>query len=286
MSPAVCWPSTAAPCAPSDVAVDPVVGLLACPTCQQPLTRDEGRLVCRQGHSFDIARQGHVNLLGRAAPANADTAEMVAARARFLGAGHYQPIVDALVNRVRSGRRLVEVGAGTGHYLAGVLDSRPEAVGLATDISPMACRRAAKAHDRMGAVVADTWAGLPIRSGVADVLLCCFAPRNPAEFARITAPGGLLLVVTPNEGHLAQARESLGLLGIQEDKLAKLNRSMAGAFEAVWSQRIRWTMDLDAAAVTDLVQMGPNAFHEHDAVADGLSVDADVQLSVFRRPGM
>ncbi|MEL4357239.1 MULTISPECIES: putative RNA methyltransferase [unclassified Luteococcus] len=266
--------------------LDAVVGLLACPTCQQTLTRDEGRLVCRRGHSFDLARQGHVNLLGRAAPQNADTADMVAARARFLGAGHYQPIVDALRGRVRAARRIVEVGAGTGHYLAGVLDAHPDAVGLATDISPMACRRAAKAHPRMGAVVADTWAGLPIRSGVADVLLCCFAPRNPAEFARVTAPGGLLLVVTPNEQHLAQARESLGLLGIQEDKLARLNRSMAGAFEAIWSQRIRWTMTLDTAAVTDLVQMGPNAFHEHGDAPGDMAVDADVQLSVFRRPGM
>lgn len=266
--------------------IDAAVALLACPTCQQPLTREEGRLVCRRGHSFDIAKQGHVNLLGRAAPQNADTADMVAARARFLGAGHYEPIIDALVGRVRDARRVVEVGAGTGHYLAGVLDSQPRAVGLATDISPMACRRAAKAHERMAAVVADTWAGLPVRSGMADVLLCCFAPRNPVEFARIISAGGLLLVVTPNEGHLAQARESLGLLGIQDDKLAKLNRSMAGAFEAVWSQRIRWTMDLDAAAVTDLVQMGPNAFHEHGAVSEQMSVDADVQLSVFRRPGM
>ncbi|MEL4504052.1 putative RNA methyltransferase [Luteococcus sp. H138] len=268
------------------MAIDPVLGLLACPRCRQPLTRDGGSLTCRQGHRYDIAKQGHVNLLGRAAPANADTAEMVAARARFLGAGHYRPIVDALVNRVRSARRVVEAGAGTGHYLAGVLDARPDAVGLATDISGFACRRAAKAHDRMGAVVADTWAGLPVRCGVADVLLCCFAPRNPAEFARITAPGGLLLVVTPNEGHLAQARESLGLLGIQDDKLAKLNRSLSGAFEPVWSQRIRWTMQLDADALTDLVQMGPNAFHEHDDVGAGLDVDADVQLSVFRRPGM
>ncbi|MGO4957559.1 putative RNA methyltransferase [Luteococcus sp. Sow4_B9] len=261
-----------------------VADLLVCPTCGQRLTIEERTLGCRTGHRFDQARQGHVNLLGRAAPANADSAEMVAARARFLGGGHYQPIVDALNGRIRAPRRIVEAGAGTGHYLAGVLDAHPDAVGLATDVSPFAARRAAKAHPRMGSVVADTWAGLPVRSGVADVVLCVFAPRNPAEFSRICVPGGLLLVVTPNEGHLAQAREQLGLLGIQDDKLSRLNRSMVGAFEAVWSQRIHWTLQLDAAALADLVQMGPNAFHEHSRVEDGLEVDADVQLSVFRRP--
>ncbi|GAB2481115.1 methyltransferase domain-containing protein [Luteococcus sediminum] len=264
----------------------PVTSWLACPTCGLALSLDERTLGCRTGHRFDLARQGHVNLLGRAAPANADTTEMVAARARFLGAGHYQPIVDALVARTRLARRIVEVGAGTGHYLARVLDAHPAATGLATDVSPMAARRAAKAHDRMGSVVADTWAGLPLRSGVADALLCVFAPRNPVEFARVTGPGGLLLVVTPNAGHLTQARERLGLLGIEEDKLARLNRSMAGAFEAIWSQRIRWTMDLDVGSLQDLVQMGPSAFHEHGEVVDGLEVDADVQLSIFRRAAL
>lgn len=268
--------------------ITPALPLLACPTCGQPLAADEPDaprvLRCRAGHSFDVARQGHVNLLGHAAPANADTAEMLAARERFLDAGHYAPIADALARRLAGCRRVIEVGAGTGHYLARVLDANPDAVGLATDVSPFAARRAARAHARMGAVVADTWAGLPVRSSAADALLCVFAPRNPAEFARVVAQGGLLLVVTPNPGHLAQARESLGLLGLEDDKLAKLNRSLVGAFEPVATLRLHWTMQLGADALADLVAMGPNAFHEHAQVADGMAVDADVQLSIFRRP--
>jgi len=267
------------------MALDDVTALLACPTCGAGLQLQDRTLGCRAGHRFDQARQGHVNLLGHAAPANADTPEMVAARERFLGAGHYQPVVEALARRIPTARRMVEVGAGTGHYLAQLLERHPRAVGLATDVSPAAARRAARAHPRMGAVVADTWAGLPVRSGAADVLLCVFAPRNPAEFARITTAGGTLLVVTPNPGHLAEARERLGLLGIEDDKLGRLNRSLSGWFEAVWSQRLHWGMALDAQALRDLVQMVPNAFHEHDAVAEGLEVTADVQVSVFRRPG-
>lgn len=286
MSAAASCRSTAAPCARCERAsvIDAALGLLACPHCTSPLSQEEGSLACRQGHRFDIARQGHVNLLGRAAPQNADTAEMVAARARFLAAGHYEPIATALARRVSGARRIVEVGAGTGWYLGRLLDAAPQAVGLATDVSPMAARRAARAHERAGSVVADTWAGLPVRAGVADVLSCVFAPRNAAEFTRITAQGGLLLVVTPNAGHLLQAREALGLLGLEADKLAKVQRQFAGAFEPIGTQRVTWRMDLSAESLADLVAMGPNAFHEHEPVREGMRVDADVQVSIFRKP--
>ena len=34
-----------------------------CPVCRKPLEKEQRRLVCPQGHSFDMARQGYVNLL-------------------------------------------------------------------------------------------------------------------------------------------------------------------------------------------------------------------------------
>lgn len=261
-----------------------VSGLLACPVCGAALAMDAARLACASGHSFDIARQGHVNLLGRAAPANADTAGMVAARERFLGGGWYDPIAAALARRLRLSRRVLDAGGGSGFYLSRVLDAAPDAVGLLTDVSPYAARRAARAHPRLGAVVADTWAGLPVRASSVDAVMCVFAPRNPSEFARVLRQGGLLAVVTPNPGHLASARVGLGLLGLESDKLAKVQRSLAGAFEPVISERITAPLDLDADAARDLVAMGPNAFHEHGEVTGGLHTDLDVQLSLFRRP--
>ncbi|HSN42801.1 MAG TPA: methyltransferase domain-containing protein, partial [Propionibacteriaceae bacterium] len=243
-----------------------------------------GRLVCAAGHSFDIARQGHVNLSGSAPPPNADTPAMVAARDRLLSSGAYDPIADALAHRLRRVRRLVEVGAGTGHYAARVLDAAPEAVGLATDVSPAAARRAARAHERLASVVADTWGTLPLRSASVDAVLCVFAPRNPAEFARILARGGLLVVVTPNPGHLAELREACGLLDIPDDKSDRLHRSLAGAFEPVVTTRVSRTLTLGVDALTDLIDMGPNAFHEPTHPDEPMEVALDVQLTVYRRP--
>lgn len=215
-------------------------------------------LICPLGHSFDVAKQGYVNLLNRGAPKNADTADMVAARERFLREGWFSPIAAAVTDRMHDAHRVLEVGAGSAYYLTQALPA--DAYGLATDVSVPACRRAAKAHPRVAAVVADTWAGLPIGSGAVDTALCVFAPRNPAEFHRVLAPGGNLVIVTPEPGHLRQLRSRDGLLEIRAGK----DHEIREAFDA-WSLRdeevLAYDVELPGDAATDLVAMGPNAFH-------------------------
>lgn len=220
-----------------------------------------------------------MNLALRAAPANADTKDMVAARQRFLAAGWYRPLTEAVVAALAGAMRVVEVGAGTAHYLAAYLNAMPGAVGLATDVSPAACRVAARAHPRLGAVVADTWVGLPIGEGVIDAVLCVFAPRNPAEFARILGPGGRVIVATPNAGHLADIRDRLSLLGIESDKLDRLDESLA-AMHLVRRDNVVHRLELPAEAAADLIAMGPNAFHGKGSPG-AVSTQAAFTVSVY-----
>lgn len=252
-------------------------GLLACPVCGAPLTLGASSAVCPAGHSFDKARQGYLNLLGRP-PANADTAEMVAARARFLSCGIYEPIAQAVAARSR-GTTILDVGAGTGYYLAHALDRHTSARGLATDVSVAAARRAAKAHDKMAAVVCDTWAGLPVLSGVIDTVTCVFAPRNAVEFRRVLRPGGALVVAVPLPAHLRSLRDSLGLLGVEPDKQTRLAEAFADGFVPGPSHIVDVRTRLDPDHVRDVVAMGPNAFHG-GAHADLPTQPVDVRISV------
>ncbi|GAA2291753.1 hypothetical protein GCM10010149_43990 [Nonomuraea roseoviolacea subsp. roseoviolacea] len=163
---------------------------------------------------------------------------------------------------------IVDAGAGTGHYLAGVLQAVDGGIGVAFDVSKHAVRRAARAHPRLGAFVADVWRPLPIRSGVADVVMDVFAPRNSAEFRRVLRPGGAVVVVTPAPEHLSPLVGDLGLLSVDEDKERRLARGMEG-FTEVERRSIAFDMELDHDGVTEVVRMGPSAWHTDPAELAG-----------------
>ncbi|GAA4589941.1 methyltransferase domain-containing protein [Planotetraspora phitsanulokensis] len=268
-----------------------VIDLLLCPVCGGRLTLAPGTVRCDGGHAFDVARQGYVSLLtGSAAPGTADTPAMVAARADFLDGGHFAPLADAVAAACGAAEVIADAGAGTGHYLSRALDAAAAgAVGLALDVSKHALRRAARAHPRIGAVVADVWRPLPVRDASADVLLNVFAPRNAAEFARILKPGGTLVVVTPAAGHLRPLVDRLGLLSVDADKERRLGETLAGRFDPVAQDDLEIPLALGHEAVEAVVRMGPSAWHtEGDALAkkigelpDPVHVTASFRLTTW-----
>ena len=255
--------------------------LLRCPHCAAPLSGGDEAVRCAAGHSFDVARQGYLSLLEGAGSAHSgDTAEMVAARDRFLGAGHFEPLAAELAAAVAGASPIVDLGAGTGWYLGRVLGAGgdDDALGLALDLSKPALRRAARAHPRVAAVACDVWGPFPLRDGVAGAVLNVFAPRNVGEIARVLGRDGVAAVVTPTPGHLRELAQPLGLLGVGE-------RKQLGAELAVADRReLTWTMTLDRPAARDLAAMGPSAFHVdagelHERVA-ALPQSIDVTAAV------
>jgi 23S rRNA (guanine745-N1)-methyltransferase len=249
--------------------VPAAVALLACPVCEQPLAEVGAGLACPAGHAFDRARQGHVTLLPSGSSVHpGDSAEMVADRVGFLAAGHYAGLTAALADAVRAPGEpgtVLDAGGGTGAHLAGVLDRVPGAVGVVLDVSRYAARRAARVHPRAIAVVADTWARWPVRSGSLDRVLVVFAPRNGAETARVLRPGGRLVVVTPAADHLAELIGPLGLLSVDPAKADRLAASLEPHLRPVGSVAHREELLLDRAAVRTLVGMGPHARHRTPA---------------------
>ncbi|WP_396349637.1 putative RNA methyltransferase [Geodermatophilus sp. DSM 44513] len=243
--------------------------LLACPVCGDPLTTrpDDAGLRCPAGHAFDRARQGHVTLLPPGhVPPSGDSAAMVADRVAFLAAGHYAGLTRALEDAVTAGDHgppgaLLDLGGGTGHHLAAVLDRLPDAAGVVLDSSRYAARRAAGASPRALAVVADAWARLPVRTAAVDRVLVVFAPRNGPEVARVLRPGGRLVVVTPAADHLRELVGPLGLLRVDPDKARRLSAALGPHLHPVAAAAHREHLVLDRAAVATLVGMGPHARH-------------------------
>lgn len=277
--------------------LDGAIRVLRCPQCAHggTLTRVGGTLRCGAGHSFDIARSGYVKLLP-AGRNQGDTGPMVAARHDFLAAGHFAGLAVALAETAAAAVGepgtgcLADVGAGTGYYLAAVLDRLPGHVGLALDVSKSALRVAARAHPRVAAIGCDAWRPLPVADGTVDLVLSLFAPRNAAELARIVRPGGRLLVGTPDADHLAELIGPLDMLTVDETKEERLAAKLSPYFEPDAATEYRAAVPLDHHAVGLLVTMGPSSWHIEPGelaeriagLADPVLVTVAVRLASYR----
>ncbi|MGO3335444.1 MAG: methyltransferase domain-containing protein [Corynebacterium casei] len=236
---------------------------------------DFSRLVSESGHSFDVAKQGYVTLApGAGLKHKGDDADMVTAREAYLSKGHFAPFVEAVTGAVQNALdstvnaddvpepALLEVGAGTGYYLSHTLDSIEGARGVGLDISPHAARHLAKCHPRVGAVIADVWERLPLRDESINAISVVFAPRNPAEFQRVLAPGGQVIVLTPQAGHLDELRDPLGILGVEEGKVERMYDQAAGHLEqAADPVNLAFAIQLDKESIAAQVAMSPSARH-------------------------
>lgn len=261
---------------PVPAALLPWLDALLCPHCRETFELVDRTLRCPRGHSFDLARAGYVSLLPGSAPTSGDDDDMARARDSFLSTGAYDALRELTAGLAaealgaRAAPRVLDIGCGTGHYLAGVLERVPPAQGLGVDTAARALRFAAGAHERAAAAGWDVFSAFPLRDRSVDLVMDVFAPRNPAEFARVLRPEGHLLVVRPAAEHLTELREHVpGMVRPDPRKEERLADALEPLFTTEDTQRLRLTVDLDDAAVRDLVAMTPSARHVDLAALDG-----------------
>ena len=256
-------------------------------------------LGCANGHRFDANKRGYLSTIDKGRGINGDSKEILRSRSEFLALGHYEPIADLVDDclphspdrdepadnelddeLMPRGLRILDSGCGTGYYLAHLLESRPDASALALDASADAVAMTVAATGASG-LVADVWQPSAVRDDTADVVLCIFAPRNAAEFTRVLAPGGRLIVVTPREDHLAELRKTGEMIGIQPDKLTALDASLGAEFDLVDRQSIVYERSLDVVARALVAAMGPSGHHERQQPTTGGTITIAVDVSVY-----
>lgn len=234
---------------------------LLCPLCAEPLIRQEKRYCCSAGHSFDIARQGYVNLLPvqqKHSVDPGDTREQVLSRRAFLDTQTYTPILEAVIHQAQkwgAQGEILDVGCGEGYYGAGL----SKALGLpltGVDISKEAVRCAAARYKGPTWLCA-TAAHLPVKSESVGLLTSLFAVTMEEEFLRVLQKGGLYIQVLAAEDHL------LGLKRIIYDELTHKHKDstpVLPGFTLVESQRVSFSFTLEGEQIPWLFSMTPHVF--------------------------
>lgn len=179
--------------------------LFRCPHCKARLSREEGRLCCLSGHSFDLAKAGYVNLLmGKSGGVHGDNKEMIKARKEFLSEGHYQPLRGALCDFLteEQPKNLLDVGCGEGFYTEGLLDALKDCWVSGIDISKDALVYAGKRLGRRGELAVASAYDLPFEDGTFDAVTLLFSPFAKEEIMRVLKDEGVLVMAIPGKKHL------------------------------------------------------------------------------------
>ena len=263
---------------------------LICPICGEKLNIEGRQYRCPAGHSFDLARQGYVNLLTvqqKHSLAPGDTREQVLSRRAFLEEGHYAPIARALMENARElgiSGDILDVGCGEGYYCVQLAEALGATL-TGLDISKEAVRCAAAKYKGPTWLCA-TAAHIPVESESADLITSLFAITMPEEFKRILKPGGYYFQVLAAQDHL------LGLKSIIYDQLKLKEKDSVPAlpgFELVKSVPIRFAFTVEGEQVRNLFSMTPHVFRigksgaERLRSTDRLSDTASCLLNVYRR---
>ena len=231
---------------------------LRCPICMGVLNRDGKQWRCGSGHSFDIARQGYVNLLPvqhKHSRQPGDTREQVLSRRAFLESGAYVPIVEAVRSAAKhyAAGPVLDVGCGEGYYATQVAQTlNAELVGL--DISKEAVRCAAGKY-KNATWICGTAAHLPIADESVGLLMSMFALTMPEEFRRVLRDQGVFIQVLAAEDHL------LGLKSIIYPEVFKQEKNTVPrlpGFELVESIPVRFAFVAEGEQVQNLLSMTPH----------------------------
>jgi 23S rRNA (guanine745-N1)-methyltransferase len=227
--------------------------MLLCPVrnCHLALAREERRLFCPRGHSFDIARSGYINLLqpqDRRSKQPGDTSAAIAARRRLHDRRVTAPLLEGIADIIRASADdvVLDAGCGEGFYL-GSLAGHTGFHGHGIDISIPAIQAAAKRYPGCEWIVANADRFVPYADRSFSLILSITARMNANEFRRVLRDDGRLLVAIPAPDDLIELR------GAGRDRTTRTVETFAPGFTLVDRRRVGTTADLDAEAVRDVL---------------------------------
>lgn len=250
-------------------------GMFCCPKCAQRLYRQEKSVICANGHSYDVAKEGYVNLLlanQKHSHDPGDSKESVRFRKAFLERGYYQSLAEALVQAVRrclpQGGTVLDAGCGNGYYISYLVDHITDLPMSydAVDIGKEAVRLCAKQAKTVHAAVAGVF-HLPVAANSYDVMLSVFCPYSAEECLRVIKPGGYVIAVTPGKRHLYEMKEIVYEHPYENEEAGY----RLPGFVCVSQETVTRTVDLaDREAIEALWQMTPYVHTTHPSDSERL----------------
>jgi len=268
-------------------------GILTCPVCKSILLGDKKTCRCENGHSFDLAKQGYINLLlSSKQNCHGDNKQMTEARRKFLSEGHYSPLCRALCEKVckyaDDGDILIDCGCGECYYTDEIYRALSEECKNVSfygfDISRDAVLAGAKRNKELSLIVAGVY-HMPFADDSADMLFSIFSPFAEAEFLRVLKTGGLLFSVIPKENHLWSLKKAIYDTPYKNE-VADYNIS---GFSLIESKEIKNKITLSGESLQNLFMMTPYYYRtsekdkEKISALSSLEVETEFEILIYKK---
>ena len=259
------------------------IGLFACPICQtQMVVREQGSLCCEGNHTFDIAKQGYVNMMTHAASSKYSK-ELFESRSAIIASGLYDRLEATIAEKLVGVKTVLDTGCGEGSHLARIMAQIEGVIGIGIDIAKEGILTAARQYPEQIWCVGDL-AKSPYAEGSFDAILNILSPANYEEFKRLLAPGGCVVKVVPQSGYLKELRTQLYA---DSEKETYSNAQTVERFKEIFAhttvERLTYTMPITSEQIPALLTMTPMGWHKAEDRELKLStITIDLDISVGR----
>lgn len=235
---------------------------LSCPLCSLPvMLQDESRIVCEKNHSFDLSKQGYVNLAPQAHTTKYDRG-LFEARKVMMTSGFFQPVLEKLVELIDSCMvgiefpQILDAGCGEGSHLAYLTSHiKHKIAGVGIDLAKEGILAASKDYPGHSWLVADL-ANCPFQQASFDVVLNVLSPANYKEFTRILKEDGLFIKIVPENDYLKQLRE-IFYEDVVKEKEGNPIESVSAYFTNIRTESVTYDFPLNAFLLENLIRMTP-----------------------------
>lgn len=279
--------------------------LLRCPVCKEILDKytDNKTYRCKNNHTYDIAKEGYVNLLisnQKRSKNPGDSKEMVLARMDFLNRGYYKPIADKISELIVEHLRdknitkadILDLGCGEGYYLINlknyIQNNNIDADYYGMDVSKDAVRYASKSNKNEKNCI---WAvgnnfHIPAKDKSMDCILSVFSPIDIHECNRVLKDNGIFVRVLPRTNHLIQLRD---IIYSEVNLNNKVYTADENENEYVKEANVTFDMNLNKEEILSLLKMTPHYWKstpenkEKLERYDSLTITVDMRIGVFEK---
>ena len=234
-----------------------------CPVCGEALSQNGRTLQCAHRHSFDLAKEGYVNLLaGRSKSGDSigDSRAMARARHQFLARGYFDALRLAMAQQMQmltgEDPAVLDICCGEGYYAAGVAAAKPCRL-LGFDLSKEMVRLAAKRRVPNALFFVANLSAIPLPDASVDFAMHLFAPFHAEAFSRVLGANGTLISVIPGRDHLFSLKQAIYDTPYRNDEQAP----DGGELRLIERTRVKTTVFLQTAEdIRALFSMTPYAY--------------------------